>query len=257
MERILIKFNDILPKEISVSKLADLLKSFEAVLLSKLPKKRDRKKDAPELIVSLENIYENCTAVSLRMDQELASIASKLLPSISTDDNRDRSVKIRKFATALNVFSDYYETRPDFFYVENGEEKPIFSYTPTETVVPEKRTYSSVTSRYGRVISVGGVTPKVRIKFDDEVTLSCDTENENIVYEAASLLYKQVLVKGYGTFTLSEDTKIMEKFTIESISEFEPLGGNELAEKLSPYVEEQVERIEDPADYFRKIRETD
>lgn len=258
MKRYGIRFDSVNPNQISASILADLIKAYERAVISEYELMHGTTLAPEDAIVPLTSIESNCTLLAFGILPSLESSAQKLasLPIGNYRDLHSASSESYQFHKRLHKISKVLNTIAILFKATHSEIKTISQVCPGDEIDFERQEIKTLSSFYGKVIRVGGVEPLIRIELDSGSFISCRIDDEKLIYQAADLLYKNVFVKGKGTYVKIAGSSKLTDFEVETIEAFEPLTPKELVSKLAPLVEKQIARIKDPVEYFRRIRES-
>ena len=193
-ETIELKFegNGVKPSTVKASEVAELIKSFEASLLSVI--KRDDPTFNDALVyVSFEEIKDKCLLLKLKTHFIAAATAATVIGTSfsqkSFDDYPQTTIEdlreLTKFAKRHDCYGEI---------IRAGERIAIFDKN-TEVSYSEKGTVWGETTIYGEVTRAGGENPKTTIKINDEYTLSFDV-SKDIAIKLAANLYKEVGLVG-------------------------------------------------------------
>lgn len=258
MEQFAIRFAEISPSQMSASMLADLIKKYEAAVLSEYKKTKDKTSTESQPIVALTSIEDNCILLNFKVPDVLIESARFVL-SLPQDGYSRLSVATKQskaFIQTVRQVSQFYDTPTEFIHITSDNRRQLISKVSiTDTPEPSKNTYSSITSLYGKVSMVGGKKPKVRLSLENGASISCDLKDEETIFQAAALLHKDVVVTGTALIVQTDKEAYIQSFEIDSIQEFKALKPSSLIQKLAPLVKKQIDRIEDINGYFAKLRE--
>lgn len=118
----------------------------------------------------------------------------------------------------------------------------------TQISIPDSYKIKGDTILYGKVIRVGGANPVVRIKLDNNITLSLGI-SQNDAIRLAHKLYKEVGFR--GTASWAKDSYRLIDFNVKSIiDEYEPTGIKESFEELSLIAGKYWDDIENIEEYL-------
>lgn len=258
MEGYGLKFLSISPKDISASKLGDLIKQYEIAVKSEY--KEATGYTAEDCgIVALKSIEENCTTLRFTVAALLVSSAALVaqIPKPGQYIADSYTPASQKLYQKLFSFSSSFETEVESFRFSlenNAQIETISRLTPQDIAQFHSVKISSPKTLYGTVVAVGGIEPKVRIQLDNGDTLNCKS-SVKLAQKAAGFLYERVKFSGKAKTSFSFGEAQITEFNIEKIDAFEVLSALDLIQKLKPHIKEQLNRIEDPDEYFFSMRE--
>lgn len=236
---------NILPETIRARDLADVLSNVEESLTA-IILKENANIDIDDIVIGLVNIEEGSAKLRFKSSLQVAALSAFTLISsaISTGDYAKLPYSTIKSVKSISEFTKKRNCIAEFrTQVENIE--PLASLTPqTEINIPEVYQISGETIIYGKVMRVGGVTPKAVVRLSDKQTVYCDVKAD-IAKDIGHRLYSWVGL--YGMAKWNTDDYSLESFTIEKITEYEdaPIskGISELSSVVGGYLKDKVDVI--------------
>jgi len=106
----------------------------------------------------------------------------------------------------------------------------------------------------GKIIRVGGETPKVRFEITGGKVISCKVKEEDAKTIGKNLYRKMILS---GTSCLNPNTLEIESFEIESFKETKNKTRKESWKRLTEIISPYFKEIDDVDEYMLKIRRGD
>lgn len=134
--------------------------------------------------------------------------------------------------------------------IGSGLTEELTTITPS-TVVPSRTFISGQTEVLGRVIRVGGKTPKVKIELIDGTTLYCDVP-EDIAKELGRGLYSLAKFKGYAKW--DSVTLNLESLNISSFEEFPNNDPCLVLGEIASLVGNDFQDVENVIEYVSNLR---
>lgn len=242
-----IKFTgeDIFPETIRAKELADILTSIEESLTNIIIKENPDI-SIEELVIGLVNIEEGSAKLRFKSTLQVLTLSAFTLLSSSIATNDFTKVPIATIKSVKTI-SDFTKQRNCIaeFRAHADSANPLASLTPSsEIIIPEAFQLTGETIIYGKVMRVGGATPKVVIKLSDRQTVYCDVM-EDLAKEIGHKLYSWVGLSGIAQWN-TEDYSL-DSFKIEKITEYEdiPLSKSmsELSSVVGKYLKDKVDVI--------------
>lgn len=247
-----IKFSgeNIFPETIRAKELADILANVEESLTA-IILKENAGINAEELVIGLVNIEEG--SAKLRFKSSMQAMALTAFALLSTAIMQgDYSKMPLNTIKSVKAISDFTKKRNCIaeFRTRADSAEPLASITPqTEIIIPETVQIKGETTIYGKVIRVGGVSPKAMIKLTDKQTVYCDIK-EDLAKSIGHKLYSWVGLSGMATWN-TEDYSL-ESFKIDKITEYEDIPITKSISELSSAV---GKHLRDKIDVIKMISE--
>lgn len=252
------RFLSISPKDLSASKLGDLLKHYEAAIRSEYRLSTgDRPEDAG--IVALSSIEDNCTTLRFILSALFVTIAARIgvIPKPNQSFLNNYSPATRTLYRDFYSLSSHYNTPIESFAFSSGRPddlRRLSIISPEDISRASSAIVESKKTLYGKVITVGGKGPRVGIELSESTALSCIASRE-LALEAARYLYQDVRVRGEAKVVISLGEPSIKDFTIKEIEQFEPLPPTDLVDILKPHIKDQLNRIDNIEEFFHNLRE--
>ena len=244
----------IVPGNIRARELAEILQSVEDMLASTaIVEYPHLNKD--DIVIGLVEIERG--SVRYLFEPQLPDVvfpAYEIISNAIVDNKFDELQfaaidSLRRIAT----FTRRHQVDAEFI-IRNGGKRVLATITPKTEIEPIPLTIGE-TAIFGRVMRVGGKTPKVMIETPDGQSLFCDID-EKLAIELAPRLYSWVGLEGIARWN-TKDYKI-ESFRIEQITDYE--GGNILKtlKDLSILAGRYFDQIDDDVQkYVANIRRSE
>ncbi len=262
METYGIRFEAVSPSLFPASKLAALISKFEKAIISVYNgDELDEKVEDGTNIVALTEIEDNCILLKFVASAALMISMQKVveLPINNFSNYGEANRSVKEFYQEMFNIKDYFHSPAEFIKF-NGSVKEIVSRIEiNDKLNEEKQTnVQSKASLYGEVIYIGGRTPKAKISFDTGEDIVCDLAGrEALAQEIARYLYKEVKVTGTATYIVDKWNSKLTKMIIDTVELFDPPSLVDRIKNVSPYISNQLNKINDLSEYVRELREDD
>ncbi|MBF0515492.1 MAG: hypothetical protein HQK97_00035 [Nitrospirae bacterium] len=234
---------NVLPKTISAKDLAEII-SKVAESLTAIISKDNAGINLEDIVIGLVNIERGSTILTFDSSREDLALNAfiELSDAIATGDYfkiPSNSVEGVKFIYNFTKKRDCVAE----FRTQSDSEKPLALISPqTEIIFPTVSLpvchpvghLSGKTVIYGKIMRVGGKSPKIGIELIDNRTIYCDV-SESMAKIIACRLYYWVGLS--GTAKWNADDYSIQSFTIEEIIEYADTPINESISKLSSVAE--------------------
>nr|VFK66975.1 MAG: hypothetical protein BECKUNK1418G_GA0071005_11206 [Candidatus Kentron sp. UNK]VFK72473.1 MAG: hypothetical protein BECKUNK1418H_GA0071006_11176 [Candidatus Kentron sp. UNK] len=238
------------PGLIRSKELAEILESVDALVTAEVLKRRGEDiSNRDYLIVGLYAIDDH--SIGLKFKTTLASIVIPIFLStaLAIGNGKFESLDTRtiKSLQTISRFTRKHNCNAEF--VLPGKES-LAKITP-ETEIPEPFLIEGVSEILGKVVRVGGKTPRAMIELTDGTTIYCDIP-EKMAKELGRRLYS--LVKLTGTARWNFYTYDLEEFRIADFTEFPNIPPNEMFESLAKNIGECFSGITDVRSFVTDLR---
>ena len=226
---------DVKPSTVKASEIADILKAVENMVESQVF--RDHPEiDKEAVIVSFVNI--RASSVDLQFASPIPQIANKAFAYIGEAVTKQDYTKLPSSSfDALDTIMIFVRKRQCTaeFATLNGQRTVVAKITPDTNIIRTPM-LTGETIIFGKVVRVGGRTPKVMVELVNGQTIYCDS-GIDIARQLGSKLYSVVGLVGLAHWD-AESLK-MEQFAIKGLTAYEesPLTDamNELAKIAGAY----------------------
>ncbi len=237
------------PTTLKASEVAELISAYENALLHVIGR------DNPELnldsiFISLVDIQENSSHYKFIPSVRNVAFAAAFAINTSISTNTLANLPYKTVESLGEIWK--------FTKKKNCQAEFLGKTLPKAVIVPEvpiKITkdfyFEGETTIYGRVERVGGATPKVRVKMDNDKILFLDID-EAIAKKLANRLYESVALKGFAKWR--KDDYSIEDFKIEEIRNFEESEISDSLKELQSVIGSFWDKIENSEDYILKSR---
>ncbi len=247
-----IKFSgeNILPETIRARDLADILANVEESLTA-IILKENADINIDDLVIGLVNIEEGSAKLRFKSSMQIIALLAFTMLSTAISTGDFTKVPITAINSVKSI-SDFTKKRNCVaeFRTQIDSEKPLASLTPTSEInIPAIYQLSGETVIYGRIIRVGGATPKAVIRLNDKQTVYCEVK-ESLAKEIAHKLYSWVGLSGTAKWT-TEDYSL-DSFRIEKITEYEDIPITKSISELSSIA---GKHLKDKIDVIKTISE--
>lgn len=236
---------DIFPETIRAKELADILANIEESLTNIILKENPNI-TIDDIIIGLVNIDKS--SAKLRFKSSLQAIALSAFTLMSTSiSNNDFSKLPVASIKSIRSISEFVQKRKCVaeFRVHADSAIPSATITPeTQIKIPESYYLEGETVLYGRVIRVGGVTPKAVLRITEKVTIHCDV-TEQLAKDLGHRLYSWVGLKGKAIW--NTENYLIESFKGEGVTGYQetPLskGIAELSSLAGKYLKDKTDVV--------------
>lgn len=244
---------EIRPDTIRASEAAEMISAYETALLSVIS--RDNPEiNLEEVFISLIEIEDNSAHFRFKPTAKKIVIGAATLVNVAVSSNDIQSLPYKSVESLRSIWS-FTNKKNCVAEITSSEEMPTAQIRPeNEIKISEEFFYEGETTIYGRIERVGGATPKVRLRVDDEQVLYIDI-SENTAKKIAHCLYETIGVKGLAKWR--KDNFELEDFKIEEVLDFQDQGIVSSISDLKKSIGEYWDDIKDPEDYLQKIRYQD
>ncbi len=238
------------PRTVRLGELGDLLASAEDTLHA-IASEKNNKLDKETLGLSLEEIRHGSLELTIntRLPQVVEPAFNTLAGAITTRFIEPIPPKAYPSFDKMLKFIRRKEAHADLI-VSNGNDEVIATITP-DFKIPKDVFIDGDTTIYGKVVRVGGVTPKVEVKTVSGTTLYCPFDYE-LAQELGALLYETVGLVGEARWDV--ETGIITRFKVKNIV---PYRNSSVVETFA-YLRERIGRyyddIGDVDEYISQIR---
>lgn len=174
----------------------------------------------------------------LRVSEAVATSRFKSLPNSS-----------RRSLAKVSAFARRHDCRAEFRVAK--EREPLAIIDPS-TQVAEPELVFGETTLYGKVIRVGGRTPRVMIETSDGASVYCDS-SPTVAKELAPKLYERVRLIGRAGWD-PDDWSLVE-FRIHDAEPGPDLDPASVLEQLSVAIGGYFAEVGDPETFVRRLRQ--
>lgn len=248
----LIRLPDIAPEDLSLGRLAELLKHTEAAINAQVFAD-DPDAQPDELLTSAVGIQSG--SVGLRLHTTPCTAAALCLITAAIRDAVTSEIAARALAEVeeLRSLSKRIASAIEF---HEGENAGILMarIAAGEPLRPARCLVSGETDIYGELVRVGGAQPKAWLKLHTGRTVPC-TMNSALAREAAPLLYQVIGLHGEATWYA--DTWEIRSFRASELLPYRECSLIEAFASLREVAGAAWDAVEDPDAYLRDLRGDD
>lgn len=235
------------PASIKAGDIANVLLSIQSAIEAYVFKQHPEI-DQEQVVIGLTNIRPD--SIDLEFSSPIPDIVTEAFQRVGgAVATNDFSLLPNASFVALDELASFnrkHKCNTDFV-IRNGSRKIVATITP-ETRFQKPKRLNGITTVYGKVIRVGGRTPRVMIGLLNGKTLFCETK-QDIAESLGSKLYKTVGLTGKAFWDSSLN---IEDFTIQEVIPYEDKSFGEAIRILS---ESASSYYDDVADVDRFISE--
>lgn len=245
--------NKIAAEHIRSRDLANVLEAiddmFASVITSQYP--HLTKKD---IVIGLVNIDRG--SVSLQFCPQLREPAQEAFEIIASAINEDfydrlRNPTIDALQKLVN-FSHANNCNTEF-RINKNQPKPLAKITPETNIKPSPK-LSGETILYGKLLRVGGKTPKIWLELPDGNDFFCET-NEPLAIDLAARLYTWVGLKGDARWNSRDHT--IDSFYAREITLYQNQNITETFNAIRKYIGNWISEIHDVDEYVNELRHSE
>lgn len=244
----------IAPEKVSLSDLADLIISFENLLLSKALEENPNlnKKDQLISLVSLTHGSLNL-GYEISKPDAIVPFCEKVFSDIREKNYSSFSEKGYEAIKRIIVFSSKHNC--DLKILKENGNSELLAEIPKGTILTgQSIEIKEKTTVYGYIFSIGGKEPNVHIEMANGRNLICSVSKDQAI-SLAGRLYSWIGFKGKAKFNIR--TKEYSSFIVEEIINYQPGNSIEVLKKLSLKYGKYYQDIKNPQKYIEDIRGTE
>lgn len=236
------------PDLISAKELAGLLESIDDFIVAETLK-NDNSLKRSDIIVGLYKIEDE--SIGLSFKTTFPGVVNSAIENVATllENDNFNALGSSSFSAlqAISVFSKKHQCDAEFSLSDGNI---LIKITP-ETIISEPVSFKGMSEIIGKVIRVGGKTPKAVLELLDDSTIYCDVQ-EDIARNLGHCLYSLVKCSGLATWS-SRDFEL-EDFKIMEFEKFANISANETMKQLSDEVGDYFTNITDVPLFVSNLR---
>lgn len=242
---------EILPGDIRSKDIAEIIISIEKMIISYISSELPLIKE-DEILIGLQEIRKGSIDLLFKPREEISfdtfiKISSRLSDRqfhLLPKPTREQLIKIQKLSTKLGSNIE--------FRSNNGKSVLVYKVDQDSEFI-DPPIISGETILYGEVIRVGGKNDAtVKLSLDNGEELTCEISFD-LAKKLGAYLYREVGVIGNARW--HSDTLELVSFSIKGITNYrESSSIKEGISKLSDIIGRYYEDLDDPTDYFNKLR---
>lgn len=246
--KIRLRGEGIKPGLVRSKEIAEILESVEEMAVAEALKANPELK-REEIIVGLYAIEDE--SIGLKFKTTFSSlVVSAFISTAASIENQDFEHLTPQTLNSLKVLSGFSKKHNCDAIIGSGSEHELTVISP-DTVIPESTYIHGQSEILGKVIRVGGKSPKAMIELVDGSTLYCEVPEE-IAKQLGRQLYSLARFEGYAKW--DSKTLELEEFKIHSVKEFPNMEPRELFGKLSNLIGSQLSSIVDVEKFVSSLR---
>lgn len=246
--RIRLKGEGISPGLIRSKEIAEILESVEDMIVAEALKANPTL-SKEDIVVGIYAIEDR--SIGLKFKTTMASVViPAFLATAEAIGNENFDILTRQTVKSLQVISSFSKKHDCNAIFGSGEQIEIATITPN-TEIPSPTYIEGLSEIVGKVIRVGGKTPKAMIELTGGVTIYCEVP-ESIAKELGRQLYS--LARFYGQAKWDSKTLELEEFQVTSVEEFNNRDPNSMFKELANILGEQFANVNDVEDYVSHLR---
>lgn len=246
--RIRLKGEGISPGLIRSKEIAEILESVEDMVVAEALK-ADSSLSKESIVVGIYAIENRSIGLRFKTTMALVVIPAFLATAEAIGNENFESLTPQT-VKSLQVISSFSKKHSCNVIFGTDEQIELATITPN-TEIPCPTYIEGLSEIVGKVIRVGGKTPKAMIELTDGATMYCEVP-ENIAKELGRQLYS--LARFYGLAKWNSKTLELEEFTITSVEEFKNRDSNSMFKELADILGEQFTNIKDVEEYVLHLR---
>jgi len=236
------------PGLIRSKEIAEILESVEDMAIAEaLSHNPELNKD--DIIVGVYAIEDE--SIGLKFKTTFASIVvSSFISAAEAIERQEFEYLTPQAINSLKVLSSFSKKHSCEAIIGSGTDNELAIITP-ETVIPSPSYIYGQTEILGKVIRVGGKSPKAMIELTDGSTLYCDVP-EDIAKQLGHQLYSLAKFEGFAKW--ESKTLELEEFKIHSVKEFPNMEPSKLFGELSNMLGNQFSSLTDVDGFVSSLR---
>jgi len=236
------------PGLIRSKEIAEILESVEEMAVSEAMRKNpDLNRD--EIIVGVYAIDD--ASIGLRFKTTFtAAVVSAFVSAAEAIERQDFDYLSPQSLNSLKVVSNFSKRHHCDAIIGSGSSGELTVISP-DTVIPSPSYIFGQTEIIGKVIRVGGKTPKAMIELTDGSTLYCEVP-EDIAKELGHQLYALAKFEGFAKW--DSKTLELEEFKIHNVKNFPNTEARHIFGELSGMVGDRFSQIENVEDFVSSLR---
>ena len=240
------------PDELKLSELSDYLKQVEK-LYSEAVRREFPSQREEEIKLSLVQLKPG--SLHLTFEPELKEHGLAVYKNVARAINENRFAEFTTSGLEALRFMASFSTRHQVtteFRNGSARSKPMAVLTPGMNIEPFPR-FTGETIVYGKLLRVGGKTPKIALELENGDRLTCEVDSESLAIDLATRLYQEVGLVGLARWS-AKDGKL-EEFKVTGITHYESGSYVEAFNQLSKLVGRYFDDIDDVEAYVAKLRD--
>jgi len=158
MQQYAIRLVSINPSQLSASSLANLIRKYEAAVMSEYNNNESKDVSNDQLIVALTSIEDNCTLLKFCVPYALSAFALFVSSIPLSDYSRlaTATKSSRDFIQEVFTINKTYDTTAELIQIKDNDQEIISTVSRDDINRISKYTYNSTTTLYGEITMVGG-----------------------------------------------------------------------------------------------------
>jgi hypothetical protein len=238
------------PRTLSTRELSEILLATEKSVASISDLEED---DADEFTLGLVSVQGGSAHFELAPRREEVQVAAfnRWTESIRANDYRGLPTTSVEGAQTIAKFSRRRDCRIQLASAMNGRSSEVTVTPTTEVDAPEPVYVQGTTTVYGRLIQVGGVKPKAKLRLPSGNLLVVSVTSEQARRLAGSI-YDVVGIRGEATW--NADGFTIENFQVQKLVPFEDTPPTEGFRQLRENMGKHFDDVDDPTQFIRDIR---
>ncbi len=250
--RVKVTGKGIAPGMVRSHELGELLISIEETICS-LANSRGMLEHKEDLIVGLSSISHG--SLELSFSSPTRELAHKHFEMLTDAFEKEQLSSLPNSALEslkkVSSFTRRHKSASALFQ-SALDERIQFTLTTT-SVIPDPIELSGATTIFGRILRVGGRTPKVLLETKTK-TVPCEITREMAI-TLGHRLYETVSLSGHAVWD-PEDLSLRE-FTVSKIEEYEDLSPSDAFSKASKELSRYFRDVRDVSAFARRLRTGD
>lgn len=247
--KIRLRGNGVKPGQIRSKDIAEILESIEDLVIAETMKTNPTlNKD--EIVVGIYAIEDE--SIGLKFKTTLAAfVIPAFISAINSIDRNDFDSLAPQSLNSLKTISSFTKKYACDAIIGSGTLNETTIITPA-TEIPQPTYIYGQTEIIGKVIRVGGKSPKAMIELTDGSTLYCEVP-EPIAKELGHQLYSLARFAGYAKW--NSKTLDLDEFTITSVNEFTNTAPELIIQELASLFGDKFLKIENVDNFISNLRQ--
>ncbi len=238
----------IMPGLVRSKEIAEILEAMEEMAIAEAMK-ADSSLHRDDIIVGFYAIEDK--SIGLRFKTTFAAtVLSAFVSAAEAAEKQEFDSLTPQSLNSLRVISGFSKKHSCNAVIGSGLSEELATITPS-TEIPRPTYISGRTEVLGRVIRVGGKTPKAMIELVDGTTLYCEVP-ENIARELGHRLYSLARFEGYAKW--DSKTLDLENLKIYGVKEFPNNDPRLVLGEISSLLRDDLSETGDVVDFVSTLR---
>lgn len=237
------------PGLVKSRELADILTSVEEMIASILVRE-DLSIKKEDVVVGLTEISGGSIKLKFSSIKQAAAVSALMIAASAVTGGNFENLP-RSSVTSLQTIASFARKHNCLAELMTLEPECTVAKITSETEIYFRPTIIGETTIYGRILRVGGKTPRAMIETLEGELIYCDLDVE-LAKQLGQKLYKLVSLSGVAKWDAHD--LILEDFYIKKMGEYEGRSISSAVDELSTVIGQYFKDIIDVPAYISEIR---